>query len=220
MNASSEDTANGALSPDTGAKRRIQPAVVASWLVLGLAIVFFIVFLVQAGTFSVFRDFPEPQPVQDVTQEKVVVSTSSISGFDREKQPYTINSQSAVQDPERANIINLKSISGKLRKSNGTRYSFDAQTGVYDSDSKTLDLAGDVHIISSGRFVASMPSATVSLQDKKLVSDAQVMVQFDSGDIVANGVRISNDGKDILFLNRVKAQLRSATSKENKDGND
>ncbi len=220
MKASSGDTANGMAERQAGHKRRMQPAAIASWLTLALAIAFFILFLVQAGTFSSFSDYPEPAPVKDVTQEKVIVSSSSISGFDREKQPYTINSQSAVQDPERANIINLKTISGRLRKSDGTQYSFDAKTGVYDSDSKTLDLAGDVHIISSGRFVATMPSARVSLQDKQLTSDAQVVVQFDNGDIVANGVRITNDGKDILFVNGVRAHVLSAASKENKDGND
>jgi LPS export ABC transporter protein LptC len=220
MNASSGDTANGMAERRSGGKRGMQPAAIASWLTLALAVAFFILFLVQAGTFSSFGDYPEPAPVKDVTQEKVVVSISSISGFDREQQPYTINSQSAVQDPQHANLINLKTISGKLRKSNGTRFSFDAKTGVYDSDSKTLDLAGDVHIISVGRFVATMPNAEVSLRDKQLTSDARVQVQFDSGDIVANGVRITNDGKDILFLNRVKARLRGAASKENKSDNE
>ena len=204
----------------TEGKTRLRTPTLLSWLMLGLAAGFFFLFLVQAGTFEGLTALPPEQVEENITQEKVVVGASSISGFDREEQPYTVNSQSAVQDPDEPNIIHLNTVSGELRKSTGRRFTIDAKNGVYNSDSKKLDLVGDVHIISVGRFVATMPRATVTLTDKELSSDERVVVKFETGDIVANGVRITSSGKNIEFLSRVRARLRSASNKENRDGND
>lgn len=201
-------------------KSALRRPVVLSWLMLGLAAGLFVLFLVQAGTFEDLAAPPSAPAKVDVTQEKVVVGSSSISGFDRQSQPYTVNAQSAVQDPDKPNIINLQTVSGELRKVDGQRFTIDARAGIYDSDSKTLDLAGDVNIVSVGRFVATMPKARVSLTDKELSTKERVVVTFDGGDIVADGVEITNAGKNIRFLARVKAHLRSAAKKENKDGND
>ncbi len=198
----------------------LRPAVLLSWLALAIAVGFFGYFLLRAGALDSISQSPQAAPPADVTEEKVTVSTSSISGFDREQQPYTVNAQSAVQDPDEPNIIHLKTVTGKLSRASGQRFTIDAQRGVYDSDGKTLDLAGDVHIISLDRFVAAMPAARVMLEDKQLVTNERVLVTFDGGDIAANGMRISDQGKNIEFLNRVKVRLRSAADKEDKDGND
>ncbi len=220
MNASSRFS-TAQREPGTGTRRGgWRDPVVLSWLMVALAVGFFVVFLIQAGTFHSLTAAPPAPAKVDVTQEKVVVGISSISGFDRENQPYTVNAQTAVQDPDKPNIIHLETVSGELRKSTGRRFTVDARKGVYNSDSKALDLVGDVNIISVGRFVATMPNARVLLSDKELSSHERVEVKFDSGDIVAHGVRITDQGKNIQFLSRVKTRLRAAAKKENKDGND
>ena len=202
------------------ARRPMRRTTLISWVVFGFAVGFFVLFLIQAGTFDALTEYPDAPAPTGVTQEKVVVQTSSISGFDREQQPYTVNAQSAVQDPDKPNIIRLNTVSGKLQKSTGKVFTIDGKKGVYDSDSKTLDLAGDVHIISVGRFVATMAKARVTLLEKQLRTDDSVVVKFDTGDISADGLKITNDGKNIEFLSRVKVRLRAAASKQNKDGND
>ena len=76
------------------------------------------------------------------------------------------------------------------------------------TDIKTLDLAGAVRIESQGRFVAEMESAHVDTTSKKMTSDSPVFVTFGSGTIQANGLEITNDGKNILFHDRVRAKFQ------------
>jgi len=54
-----------------------------------------------------------------------------------------------------------------------------------------------------------MEKARVIVAEKRLTSDVPVTVEFTSGTIDANGVEISNDGNNILFLNGVKARFRN-----------
>jgi hypothetical protein len=45
------------------------------------------------------------------------------------------------------------------------------------------------------------------------VANVPVLVEMDSGTITANGLKISNDGKNILFLNGVKARFTETVKK-------
>jgi hypothetical protein len=52
-----------------------------------------------------------------------------------------------------------------------------------------------VVINSAGRFTARMDKAHVIIQEKRLTSAVPVAVDLSNGTINANGVEISNDGK-------------------------
>ena len=189
---------------------------VLNWLALALTIGLFATFLIQAGLFDLFAAKRAVEQPKDVTQEKVVVRSSSVNGFDREDQPYTIDSVTAAQDPDQPNLIALSGISGKLRKASGQEVTIASHNGVYDSDAKVLDLKGDVEIVSKDRFVAKMPRARITLDNKQLFTEDDVVVTLKSGDITSRGLKILDDGKNITFLSRVKAKLRYAGEKENK----
>ena len=61
-----------------------------------------------------------------------------------------------------------------------------------------------------------MPTARITLENKELISDDHVVVTLNTGDISANGLRITDNGKNIRFLNGVKAKLKKAAEKENR----
>jgi hypothetical protein len=44
----------------------------------------------------------------------------------------------------------------------------------------------------------------VFLDEKRLVTDAPVMVKMNRGKIAANGAEITESGKRVVFLNRVR----------------
>jgi hypothetical protein len=93
-----------------------RPVVVLNWLALALTTGLLVTFLVQAGLFESLMETKQPAQPKDVTQEKVVVKTSTVKGFDGEEQPYTIDAVSAAQDPDQPNIIGLDKVTGELRK--------------------------------------------------------------------------------------------------------
>jgi lipopolysaccharide export system protein LptC len=185
------------------ARARMAPYISGTFA--GVLVILVGIFLYQAGTFS-----PAPKRVDQtaVPHDQVTVVDSTITGLDSQNRPYSISARGAVQDKEKPNFITLDGVSGATNRSNGEAITFESRKGLYNSDVKTLDLDTDVVIKSAGRFTARMDKARVIVGQKRLTSDVPVTVEFTSGTIDANGVDISNDGNDIVFLNGVKARFR------------
>lgn len=168
---------------------------------------FLAVFLYQTGTFD---NNPATIEETDVPADKVTVSHSTITGLDRQNQPYAISARTAIQDKDKPNFIALDSVSGSVKRGNGDPVIFQSKQGLYDSDVKTLDLEHDVVITSEGRFTARMDKAHIIVGEKRLTSSVPVSVEMSSGTIDANGVEITNDGNNIKFLNGVRAHFKSS----------
>jgi lipopolysaccharide export system protein LptC len=184
------------------ARARIAPYVSGAFA--GALVLLILIFLYQTGTFS---SAPKPVAQPEVPADQVTVTDSTITGIDRENQPYSISAKNAVQDKDKPNFIALDDITGATNRGNGEAITFSSRTGLYNSDVKTLDLDTDVVVKSAGRFTARMNKAHVIVGEKRLTSNTPVDVELASGTIKANGVEITNDGNNILFLNGVKAHF-------------
>jgi lipopolysaccharide export system protein LptC len=180
-----------------------------SGIFAGVIGVLLFIFLYQTGTFT-----PKPKPVDQTvaSHDKVTVMDTTITGLDSQQKPYSISAQNAIQDKDKPNFISLDEVSGATNRKNGEAITFESRKGLYDSDVKTLDLEKDVVIKSAGRFTARMDKAHVIVSEKRLTSNVPVAVELTSGTINANGVEITNDGNNILFLKGVKAQFRDTKS--------
>jgi lipopolysaccharide export system protein LptC len=168
------------------------------------------IFLYQAGTFT---NKPKLEDVPTLPPDQVTVTDSTITGLDKQQRPYSISARIAVQDKDKPNFITLDEVQGATHRSNGEPITFQSLKGFYNSDIKTLDLDTDVVVKSEGRFTAHMDKAHVMVAEKRLTSNVPVAVELTTGTINANGVEITNDGNNILFLNGVKAHFNSSTSK-------
>jgi lipopolysaccharide export system protein LptC len=190
------------------ARARLAPYVSGAFA--GVVVLLFLVFLYQTGTFSP----APPKPVEEtrLPADQVTVTDSTITGLDRQNQPYSISATSAVQDKDKPNFIALEDVSGATNRTNGEVITFSSRNGLYNSDVKTLDLDTDVVVKSAGRFTARMDKAHVIVGQKRLTSDSPVTVELASGTIDANGVEITDDGNNILFLNGVKAHFTNTKS--------
>lgn len=186
---------------------------ILSWLTAFAILAAIGLFLGQAGFFSllVHREPPPPPPVTD--PDKVTATGSTVSGLDRENQPYEVTASRGWQDVATPNIVHLETIRGNFRRSTGAHYTLEADTGVYDTKVKALDLAGHVVIVEKDRFTARMDKAHVVVEEKTLTSGSPVDVSFATGSVRANGIAISEDGTKIKFLNGVKAQFNAPPAK-------
>ena len=198
------------------AGRRARLAPILSWVVTAFGLGLVAIFLLQAGFFSILRPKPKPATPTVEMPEQIVGSFSRIAGFDRENQPYEVTAKRGYQDKEKANLVHLESLVATFRRSSGQSFEVTSKTGVFDSKAKEMDLEGKVEIVEAGRFTATMEKAHIMMEKKNLVSDVPVVVEMGSGTIRANGLQITNDGKNILFLNGVKARF---TETENKGDN-
>jgi lipopolysaccharide export system protein LptC len=200
-------------SPTDRARRRAGLAPLLSYGSAGIAIVIAAAFFYQAGMFESLVPKEVPVPPKVDNPEQISAKESTVTGLDREQQPYEITAEKALQDKNKPNKVYLDRVTGKFRRTSGEVLNVVANRALYDSDTKLLDLDGDVRITSKDRFTALMQKAQVITKDKALTSSVPVEVDFGSGTVLANGLEITDDGKRILFLNRVKATFKSPAKK-------
>jgi lipopolysaccharide export system protein LptC len=167
------------------------------------------VFVYQAGLFQTLAPRPVEPGLQTPLAGQTTVSGSRATGFDREHQPYDVTASAARQDEKEPDRVHLQSITGTFRRASGEILRLTANTALYNTSVKELDLEGDVTLVSEGRFTAHMARAHVVVADKTLTSGAPVSVDLESGHVDANGVTITNDGKNILFSNGVRATFKA-----------
>ena len=183
-----------------------------SWAAALTGISFVVAFLAQAGLFTALIP-ADPPVLPKVTPDQVSATESTVNGMDRENQPYEVTATRGWQDDATPHLVHLETVSGKFRKATGAEYTIDADKGLYDTSVKTLDLEGNVRLVQTDRFTATMDKAHIVVQEKKLTSDVPVDVAFGTGTVKANGIEITDDGNRILFLNGVKAVFNAGPAK-------
>lgn len=175
-----------------------------SWGLFGVAAALAAVFVIHIAKFEATAPSRPASEAAAPVSNEVVVTGSTLTGFDNDRQPYSVTAASAVQDAAEPNRVHLKTVAGELHRRSGDIVSLAARTALFDSKTKLLQLEGDVTLVAAGRFVAEMAKADVTLTDKRLRSQSPVSVTFDRGRITAGGLEITDDGGRVVFFNRAK----------------
>ncbi len=190
---------------------------ILAWIVMLATIGLGLTFFIRAGLFAALVK-PDTKPAKTVSSPKLIkTGKSTINGFDSDGQPYRLTAQSTLQDADNQDIVNMKFVTGILTQNDGKQLTAKALEGRYDTVAKRLQLTNQVQLAKKGDYTAIMDKAMVFLDEKRLRSDVPVFVTFDRGTISANGMEITENGKRILFFNRVKAKFRpKSTADESK----
>ncbi len=192
-------------------RARLAPLLSGAAVVFGLGILG--LFFVQSGLLAALFPKAPSIPLTVEKPEQITGQYSRIAGFDNQKQPYELTAKKGYQDKDNSNLVHMEDIVGVFKKLSGKSYQMDSNSGLYDSKSKDMDLQGNVRIVQPGEFTATMDKAHVNVATKDLVSNVPVVVEMDQGTIHANGLKISNNGNNIVFLNGVKAHFEAAAKK-------
>jgi LPS export ABC transporter protein LptC len=184
-----------------------------TWLSFTVSLAMIGLLAYQAGTFKSLRS-KMPSSAErlatDVSsaaaeKEEVTVIESRFTGFDKNQQPFSLTARNAVQDGDNTGRVILIEVAAELKRKSGEKISISSQRALYDADSKTIDLEGNVIIVSAQGYVAKMAKARVNIDEHRLRSEVPVEVVYPSGIIRSNGMEFVDDGGRILFFNRVKA---------------
>lgn len=198
--------------PARRALRRARLARVLSWAAVAAGLGFIVAFLAQAGLFSVLEP-KAPQPVPQMGGEQIAATQSTVTGIDKDKQPYEVRARRGWQDEKEPALVHLEAPEGVFRRAQGAEYRISGDTGLYDTRDKTLALTGNVLLEQRGRFTARMERANVVVAEKRLTSEGPVSATFGTGTVDANGLQITDDGGRILFLNGVTARFEAPDPK-------
>ncbi len=194
------------------AVRRATLARAASWLAAGTGVGLIGLFLYQAGLFSTLMPKLAP-PAPHIDSPGQITSIDSVlTGKDNAGNPYEITAKRASQDKDSNTVFHLDTMRGSFHRAASSTYRVVSDTARYDSKAKTADLKGSVQIVEEGRFTARMAEAHVDLAAKSLDADVPVSVVLNHGTIDANGLKITDDGNHVLFLNGVKAHFDNSSA--------
>lgn len=194
-----------------------------TWAISGGCILFVAImfgwFIIQAGMFEeaikpVNETKSRSAKAPPLSVKQSVLQRPVFTGFDNNKQPYSISANTAKRDEDNPDIIYLDNVKGelKLRKS-GDLILMTGNDGTYSSETKQLELVGDVRMISTGKYSAQTKAAKIDMPKKHLKSTDPVTVVFAAGVVKANGVEIWNGGERIVFSNRVKVHIPEQAKK-------
>jgi len=203
-------------SPTDQARKAVRQAGLAkalTWLAAALGLGFVLVFLFQAGLFTALLPADAPKDPPQTRADQITATQSTVTGMDREKMPYEVTARRGWQDEATPTLVHLEAPQGLFRRPAGAEYTISADTGLYDTEAKKLDLSGNVVLEQKDRFEARMDRANIVVEEKRLVSESPVAVSFGSGTVNANAMQITDDGARILFLNGVKARFDAPQAK-------
>jgi LPS export ABC transporter protein LptC len=196
---------------------------ILAWLFLAAAGAVVGVFFLQAGAFNAMGPTPPPEdsivaaaPVAEPAgKNRAAVSGSQFTGFDKNHQPFSVSAERAVQDRSDASKVHMHKVHAALTRTSGEEIAIRSLSALYDADEKSIALDGEVELSSRDQFTATMARATVALAEEELLAEVPVLVNHRQGEIRANGMAISDDGRRIRFFNRVRATFWGNANGEN-----
>ena len=191
-------------------RRRLTLSKIFSWAAAAAFVSLITLFVIEAGMFASLVPEPAQEQASIQNPEQITVGASRYTGSDKDRQPYWVEAKSGIQDAQNRDLVHMKAVTGELTRLSGEVLSLTSAEALYDTKSKALDLQGEVKLESKGSFVAEMARARVVLEDKAVDTDVAVLVTFDAGTIHAEAMKITDDGKRILFFNGVKARFQQA----------
>lgn len=196
------------------ARARLAPML--SWVAILACVVLVAAFFLQAGLFASLT--PKEQPTAAVVNnpDQITSYDSTVSGVDRNNQPFELKAKRGWRDKAKSELTHMETVLATFHKPSGEAYNVKSQTAQYDEKRKAFDLSGSVEIVQDGRFTARMEKARVMVEDKTMTSDVPVEVRFGDSTINANGLKMTDDGANIVFLNGVKARFTAPPKKGDK----
>jgi len=137
----------------------------------------------------------------------LVMNNPRYRGMDGKGQPYVVTGERATQNPDNTKLVTIDKVAADITLEGGAWYSLSAQTGYYDGDARLMQLHGDINVYSDRGYEFHAVSAEIDLNTSVLSSDEKVWGQTSLGTIRANGMRVYDKGRTIVFINGVKTRL-------------
>ncbi len=126
-------------------------------------------------------------------------------GTDRRNQPFAVTADIAKSISINASNVELEMPKADLTQRDGSWVVLTANTGDYDQKAKTLKLDGQVTLFHDAGYEFKTASANVDFDSGTAVGDKPIDGQGPWGTLHAQGFKISDDGKRLLFTG--KSQL-------------
>jgi lipopolysaccharide export system protein LptC len=143
---------------------------------------------------------------QPVTPSGQIVD-ARYRGVDQEGRRYTVTAATATQHG--GSLVDLVDPTGDIGAASGAWLFGQAKAGVYDRDTRQLDLSGSVMLYRSDGTILATDTATIDLGSGLAVSNDRVHVEGPFGTLDAQGFSASDGGKLVRFTGPGRLVLNS-----------
>ncbi|MEQ8349333.1 MAG: LPS export ABC transporter periplasmic protein LptC [Sneathiellaceae bacterium] len=128
-------------------------------------------------------------------------------GVDAKGQPYVVTADSATQDLQDRDRIDLTNLTADITTNQGEWFTLSSDSGIYREDTQRLFLAGNITIFTDLGYEFHGDRADVDLDAGTVASDDMVWGQGPFGLIQAEGLRAYDGGDRIRFIKNVHTTL-------------
>ena len=136
--------------------------------------------------------------------EKVFMTNARYMGSDDNDQPYTLTAELMSEEDGVEDAIRLTRPQADIMLNDGSWLALSAETGVLVRESELLTLEGGVSFFSDAGYEFRTPSAEINLATKRAHGTEPIEGQGPFGTLSADGFRLENQGKTIIFEGNVR----------------
>lgn len=176
----------------------------------GLAVILIIAFALNTQSNRVDQAFLEDFKSIAASTEDLRMANPRFAGIDDEGKPYEITAVSASQDPAVRDVIQLdqpRAIQGSEDETSVVT----AESGLFQSEENILTLNRAVtleHELGAGTYILRSPTATVSIKDQIVTSDAGVSAEGpDGATLQADTMKAYREDGRVVFEGNVSMRL-------------
>ncbi len=134
--------------------------------------------------------------------ESLSMLNARFDGVDDRNQPFSLTADIATQSRDNENLIELELPKADMTMADGTWLALTARTGEFDREAQLLRLFGAVSLFHDEGFEMRTSAARIDLANVIAEGDQPVEGHGAAGSIRAEGFRILDRGRRIIFTGR------------------
>lgn len=148
---------------------------------------------------------------QDSTGQREMTNLR-YQGLNAKGEPMVVTASKAVQMGSLEEVVDLADVSARLERMGGGWASLQSQTGRYDQKSNRVTLTGQVRLRDHEGYDVLTDRAEIDLNHPAQAwGESPVTGRGPRGSINANGFRLSDEGKTVMFTGRSRLVLPRET---------
>ncbi|MGQ9366602.1 LPS export ABC transporter periplasmic protein LptC [Azospirillum sp. ST 5-10] len=186
---------------------------VHSRLVALLKVVLPALALMMLALIAVWPSLTEPpQPHIDADKGHLEMIRPRYFAADEQNQPFSVVADRAERSEVEPDIVVLDKPEAEMTELGGTWVTLRSDRGWYDQKTGVLKMRGDVRVMRDDGNEFTTAEAYADVHAGTAWGDVAVAGQGPQGEIRAQGFRMSDRGKTVVFVNQSTADVQSAES--------
>lgn len=147
------------------------------------------------------------RPITPSDADTLRVANPRFVGVDEKNRPYEIIAESARQESESADNVQLTQPQADMMTDSGAWITLTAGRGVWHKREESVDLAGGVAVYHEAGHQLVSDTARIDIKAGSAESDAPTTGQSPGGNVAGEGFRLYDRGARIVFTGKAKAVL-------------